>query len=55
MGAGIGKEVYDLSGRGQASWRDLTWDAVGVATGLGVALLLDLALRGVTPTTRTTP
>jgi putative lipoprotein len=50
-GAGIGKEVYDLSGRGDPSWRDLTWDALGVAAGLGVALLIDLALRGPTPAT----
>jgi putative lipoprotein len=50
-GAGIGKEVYDLSGRGDPSWRDLTWDALGVVTGLGIALLIDLALRGPTPAT----
>lgn len=46
LAAGIGKEAYDLTGRGDPSWRDLTWDAAGVATGLGVALLIDLALRG---------
>lgn len=50
-GAGIGKEIYDLSGRGDPSWRDLTWDALGIATGLGVALLIDLALRGAAPAT----
>jgi putative lipoprotein len=39
--AGIAKEVYDRYGGGDASWRDLTWDAVGTATGLLVAWLLD--------------
>ena len=41
LGAGVGKELYDLSGRGDASWRDLTWDVLGTATGLGLALLVD--------------
>jgi uncharacterized protein YfiM (DUF2279 family) len=29
LGAGIGKELYDLSGHGDASARDLAWDAIG--------------------------
>ena len=33
LGAGIAKEVWDLSGHGDASWRDLTWDVVGTTTG----------------------
>lgn len=41
LAAGVGKELYDLSGRGHPSWRDLTWDAVGTATGVLVAWLLD--------------
>lgn len=45
LGAGVGKELYDLGGRGDASWRDLTWDLVGTATGLGVAWLVDQLLR----------
>lgn len=53
MSAGIGKEVYDLSGRGDPSWRDLTWDALGVATGLGVALLIDLAIEQAFSATKT--
>lgn len=28
---GIGKELYDLKTGGDASWRDLTWDGVGIA------------------------
>lgn len=45
LGAGVGKELYDLTGRGDASWRDLTWDVLGTATGLGVAWLVDRLLR----------
>ncbi len=41
LSAGIAKEVYDRYGGGDASWRDLTWDAVGTATGLLVSWLLD--------------
>jgi putative lipoprotein len=41
---GAGKELYDLSGHGDASWRDFTWDLAGTAVGVGVAWLLDLAL-----------
>jgi putative lipoprotein len=42
--AGIGKELYDLSGHGDASARDLFWDAVGTATGLLVAWTIDRLL-----------
>ena len=35
---GIAKELYDLSGAGDASWRDLTWDVIGAATGVLIAL-----------------
>ena len=41
LGAGIAKEVYDRYSAGDASWRDLTWDVVGTATGVLVAWLLD--------------
>lgn len=44
--AGIGKEVYDATGAGDPSERDLVWDVAGTATGLGVAWLLDLLIRG---------
>jgi uncharacterized protein YfiM (DUF2279 family) len=33
MSAGVAKELYDLSGHGDPSWRDLTWDAAGAACG----------------------
>jgi putative lipoprotein len=41
LSAGIAKEVYDRCAGGDASWRDLTWDVVGTATGVLVAWLLD--------------
>lgn len=43
--AGTGKELYDLTGHGDPSWRDFTWDLVGTATGTGIAFLIDLLLR----------
>jgi putative lipoprotein len=39
--AGLGKELYDLGGPGDASWRDLAWDAIGAATGLAIAWTID--------------
>jgi putative lipoprotein len=42
--AGVGKELWDLSGRGDASFRDLTWDVVGTATGLAIAAAIDWSL-----------
>lgn len=47
MGAGLGKELYDTrSGGSGFSVKDLTWDAVGTATGLGVAYLVDRFVLG---------
>lgn len=39
--AGIAKELSDLAGNGDPSWKDLTWDAVGTAVGLAVAWAID--------------
>jgi putative lipoprotein len=44
LGAGILKELWDLSGHGDASWRDLTWDVVGTTTGVLFAYALDSAI-----------
>jgi putative lipoprotein len=44
LSAGVGKELWDLSGHGTASWKDLTWDALGTAAGVGVALSFDVFL-----------
>lgn len=45
LDVGIAKEIWDSTGHGDASLRDLTWDVVGVAAGLAVASLLDWAFR----------
>lgn len=42
LGAGIAKELHDLAGYGDPSWKDLTWDLAGVVTGAGLALLVDI-------------
>jgi putative lipoprotein len=41
LSAGIAKELLDGARGGDASWRDLTWDVVGTATGLLCALAID--------------
>ena len=42
---GVAKEIYDATGQGDPSLRDLTWDVIGCVFGAGVSLLLDYALR----------
>lgn len=39
--ASVGKEVWDVYNHGDPSYKDLTWDAIGTATGLLVAWSLD--------------
>jgi putative lipoprotein len=49
LAAGLAKEAWDLSGHGDASWRDLTWDVIGTTTGVLLAYAIDWAvgrLRG---------
>jgi len=41
LGAGLLKEAWDLSGHGDASWRDLTWDVIGTTTGVLIAYGID--------------
>ena len=41
MGAGLAKELYDRTSGGDPSLEDLTWDALGTATGLVTAWLFD--------------
>jgi putative lipoprotein len=43
---GATKELYDLAGHGDASWKDFTWDVAGTAVGTGIALLVDVAISG---------
>ncbi len=47
LSAGIAKELFDLTGAGDPSWKDLAWDALGVATGLVLSWLIDVLV--VTP------
>jgi uncharacterized protein YfiM (DUF2279 family) len=57
LGLGIAKEVWDATGHGDASWRDLTWDVVGTTTGVLIACAIDWAigrLRGPTKASTTT-
>ena len=49
LSAGIGKELYDATGGGTASFRDLTWDVLGTATGLLVAWTIDWLISGPEP------
>ena len=41
MSFGLAKEWHDQSIGRSLSWRDLTWDALGTATGTTVAWLID--------------
>jgi putative lipoprotein len=45
--AGIAKEALDLTGFGDPSWRDLTWDVIGTVSGVAFAWAVDLLVRGV--------
>jgi putative lipoprotein len=38
---GAGKELWDLAGHGDPSWRDFTWDVLGSAVGVALALGVD--------------
>lgn len=42
---GAGKELWDLSGHGDPSWKDFTWDVIGTVVGVGIAITIDLATR----------
>ena len=44
---GAGKELLDLAGYGDPSWKDLVWDVIGTAAGLAVGWTVDVAIRGV--------
>jgi len=49
LAAGAGKEVFDLAGFGDPSWKDFTWDVLGVAVGIGLSIAIDFAARSPTP------
>ncbi len=39
--AGIAKELWDLSGHGDPSWKDFFWDIMGTGTGLAISWTID--------------
>ena len=41
LGLGVGKEIADRYTGGHPSWRDMGWNALGTATGLATAWLID--------------
>ncbi|MET0403829.1 MAG: hypothetical protein ABW123_15570 [Cystobacter sp.] len=41
LGAGLSKEVYDAARGSFFSWKDLTWDVLGTATGLTLSWAVD--------------
>ena len=45
LGAGVAKELWDLDGHGDASWRDLTWDLIGTTTGVLLSLAVDWSIH----------
>lgn len=46
LGAGAAKELADVAGLGHPSAKDFAWTALGTALGLGIAILIDVAVRG---------
>jgi uncharacterized protein YfiM (DUF2279 family) len=44
---GGGKELLDLAGLGDPSWKDFAWDAIGTVAGLAIAWGVDMLLGGV--------
>lgn len=46
---GAAKEILDLAGFGTPSWKDFTWDLIGTAVGVGIAVSIDLAVRSFQP------
>lgn len=44
LSAGVAKELVDLTGVGDPSWRDLAWDAIGASLGALLALGLDAVI-----------
>jgi putative lipoprotein len=45
VGAGVAKELWDLDGHGDASWKDLTWDLIGATTGVLFSLVIDWSIH----------
>ena len=41
LSVGIAKELWDLQGHGDPSWRDLSWDVMGTVSGLLASWIVD--------------
>ena len=52
--AGVGKELYDATGRGDPSAKDLVWDGLGSTAGLLVSIGIDVLARGLASTAQGT-
>ncbi|MDF2692208.1 MAG: putative lipoprotein [Labilithrix sp.] len=46
LAVGAGKELFDLAGYGDPSWKDFAADVAGMIVGLAVAWSVDLLVRG---------
>lgn len=44
LSAGVAKELWDLSGRGDPSFNDLAWDGIGTGVGVALATAVDVWL-----------
>ena len=55
LAAGLAKEGWDALGHGDASVRDLTWDAAGAVMGTAAGVGLDLLLSNRAPDIAWTP
>jgi putative lipoprotein len=44
LSAGVAKELWDLSGRGDPSLKDLAWDGIGTGVGVALAAAVDIWL-----------
>lgn len=47
LAVGVGKELLDLAGYGDPSWKDLAADLAGTLVGLALGWSVDLLVRGV--------
>lgn len=55
LGAGVAKESLDAAGLGDPSWRDLAWDVIGTAIGIGISVLVHAAVRAGDGASRAAP
>jgi putative lipoprotein len=44
LSAGVAKELWDLGGRGDPSFKDLAWDGIGTGVGVALAAAVDVWL-----------